>query len=158
VVKEKMKTSRITKPFWEIKSLNEMTPEEWEALCDGCAKCCLFKIEDEDTGEVFYTNIACRMLDFDTCRCKIYEHRFKVIKDCLSLTYEKLLEIDWLPKSCAYRRLAEGRGLAWWHPLISGTRDTLRQAGISVCCQNLVRELQADLSKIEEYVIDWIEQ
>jgi uncharacterized cysteine cluster protein YcgN (CxxCxxCC family) len=152
------KESSSTKPYWETKALNEMSPEEWEALCDGCAKCCLFKIEDEDTGEVEYTNIACRMLDLKTCRCKIYEHRFEVIKDCLSLTYEKLLEIDWLPESCAYRRIAEGRGLAWWHPLISGTQDTLRQAGVSVCCQEVVGELQADLSKIEAYVIDWIEQ
>ena len=143
-------------PFWEAKSLEEMDPVEWESLCDGCAKCCLFKIEDSDSGKVFYTDIACRMLDLKTCRCKIYEHRFEVIKDCLSLTYEKLLTIDWLPETCAYRRLAEGRGLAWWHPLISGSQETVRQAGISICGKPIKRELSVDLLKIEEHVIDWI--
>jgi uncharacterized cysteine cluster protein YcgN (CxxCxxCC family) len=145
------------KSFWEVKSLEEMNKEEWESLCDGCGKCCLFKIEDEATGEVFYTDVACRMLNLETCRCKLYEHRFEVVKDCLSLDYGKLLEIDWLPESCAYRRLKEGRGLARWHPLISGDPDSVRQAGISVCGR-VVTESSVNLNRLQERVVDWINE
>lgn len=143
-------------PFWKTKKLGEMSDLEWESLCDGCGKCCLFKIEDTDSAQVFYTDIACRMLDLNNCRCKIYEHRFEVIKDCLSLTYQKLQEIDWLPESCAYRRLAEGKDLAWWHPLVSGNPETVRQAGISVC-DRAVPELSVDLLAIDDHVVDWFD-
>lgn len=143
-------------PFWKAKALNEMTDTEWESLCDGCGKCCLFKVEDTETGQVHYTDIACRMLNLDTCRCKIYEHRFEVIKDCLLLTYEKLQEIDWLPESCAYRRLNESKDLPSWHPLVSGNPDTVRHAGISVCGR-AVPELSVDLITIDDHVVDWFD-
>lgn len=143
-------------PFWKTKLLGEMTETEWESLCDGCGKCCLFKVEDMDTGQVHYTDIACRMLDLNTCRCKIYEHRFEVIKDCLSLTYAKLQEIDWLPESCAYRRLNEGKNLPWWHPLVSGSQDSVRHAGISVCGR-AVPELSVDLLRIDDHIVDWFD-
>jgi uncharacterized cysteine cluster protein YcgN (CxxCxxCC family) len=152
----KSSKQNISSDFWRTKALDEMTSEEWEALCDGCGKCCLFKIEDEDTGKVYYTDVACRLLDLKTCRCKLYEHRFEVVKDCLSLTYEKLLEIDWLPKTCAYRRLKEGKGLAWWHPLVSGDPNTVIEAGISVCGK-AVPELSVNLNHLQERVVDWID-
>ena len=120
------------KPFWEVKSLEEMNPEEWDLLCDGCARCCLIKLEDEDTKGVQLTRLACGLLDVGTCRCRDYANRHTVMHDCVAINAEKIKEIDWLPQSCAYRRIAEGRGLAWWHPLVSGTPDTVHQAGISV--------------------------
>lgn len=120
------------KPFWEEKRLADMTPAEWESLCDGCAQCCLVKIEDEDTGTVFLTRLACSLLDIGACRCKDYENRFERMPDCLSIDIKAVRKLKWLPESCAYRRLDEGRGLAWWHPLISGDPETVHQAGISV--------------------------
>ena len=118
--------------FWDEKSLQEMSAVEWEALCDGCGRCCLIKLEDEDTGQILTSDVHCRLLDPDTCRCTDYENRKSKVPDCIKLTPENVGEIKWMPISCAYRRLAEGRGLAWWHPLISGDPATVVAAGISV--------------------------
>lgn len=120
------------KPFWETKRLHEMSPEEWDSLCDGCGQCCLVKIEEEDTAQVFLTRLACSLLDIGSCRCKDYTNRFKRMPDCLSIDMTAVKKLKWLPESCAYRRLNEGRGLAWWHPLISGDPETVHQAGVSV--------------------------
>ena len=133
--------------------LEEMTPEEWESLCDGCAKCCLHKIEDVDTGMVYTTDVACRLLDISACRCKNYEHRGELVRDCLQLTPEIVEKITWLPESCAYRRLAEGRGLAWWHPLVSGDPDTVLRAGISVCGKVVPEEI-VNMADIEDRIVD----
>jgi uncharacterized cysteine cluster protein YcgN (CxxCxxCC family) len=119
-------------PFWKAKKLEEMSRDEWEALCDGCARCCMVKLEDDDTSEIHLTRLACSMLTVKTCRCSNYPERFSLMPDCIDVTVEKVRELKWLPASCAYRRVDEGRDLAWWHPLVSGDPETVHQAGISV--------------------------
>ena len=120
------------KPFWKTKTLEQMTRDEWESLCDGCARCCMVKLEDEDTDEIHLTRLACSMLEVKTCRCSNYANRFSLMPDCIDITVEKVRQIKWLPATCAYRVVDEGRDLAWWHPLVSGTPETVHQAGISV--------------------------
>jgi uncharacterized protein len=139
-------------PFWKTKTLEEMTPEEWESLCDGCGRCCLHKLRDTDTEALSYTNVACHLLDLKHCRCRDYENRTKRVPDCVSLTPATVREVDWLPPSCAYRRIAEGKGLAWWHPLVSGDPETVHRAGISVRGR-AISERQAGL--LEHYIVDW---
>ncbi|MEM8570356.1 MAG: YcgN family cysteine cluster protein [Pseudomonadota bacterium] len=119
--------------FWERFTLEDLNRAEWEALCDGCAKCCLIKLEDEETDEVAHTSIACRLLDRDTCRCKNYALRTQIVPDCNRLDPASLERIaPWLPRSCAYRRMKEDRGLAAWHPLVSGDPQSPHRAGVSM--------------------------
>ncbi len=119
-------------PFWKAKTLEEMTAAEWEALCDGCGQCCLIKLEDEDTGAIAVTRLACRLLDLGSCRCTDYGNRRGHVEDCVKLTPEAVRGLGWLPKTCAYRLIDEGRDLPWWHPLVSGTEDTVHEAGVSI--------------------------
>lgn len=136
-------TERVRK-FWEIKKLDEMSLEEWEALCDGCGLCCLQKLEDEDDGSVYYTRIACKLLDLKTCRCKDYKHRKKFIADCITLTIDDIEHFNWLPTTCSYRRLAEGLALPEWHPLLTGDAKSTLKSGITMAgkmlCENDVVE------------------
>ncbi len=118
--------------FWETVRLVDMTTEQWESLCDGCGKCCLNKLIDRQTDELFYTNVACRLLDIGHCRCTNYPERARLVPDCVILTPDNLADLDWMPSTCAYRLVAEGKPLYWWHPLVSGDPDSVHQAGASV--------------------------
>ena len=117
--------------FWEEKSMAAMSRDEWESLCDGCGKCCLHKLEDEETGEIFPTNVACRLLDRKQGMCRDYKNRKTFVPDCVQLSPAKLDELEWLPSTCAYRLVHEGRPLFDWHHLISGSRETVHAAGMS---------------------------
>lgn len=119
-------------PFWKTKTLKELTNDEWESLCDGCGICCLEKLEDKKTGEIRLISISCQFLDTTDCRCMIYDHRMFLNPDCLKLSLDNLTQIRWLPQTCAYRCVHEGRELEWWHPLVSGDPNTIHQAGISI--------------------------
>ncbi len=122
----------MTDEFWKRKSLAEMSSAEWESLCDGCALCCLQKLEDEDTGEIFFTDVACKLLDLNSCRCRDYPARAKKVANCLVLSVENPQAFAWLPATCAYRLLADGGDLPEWHPLLTGDPDSVHEAGISV--------------------------
>ncbi len=120
------------RPFWETKRLDEMSPAEWEAVCDGCGLCCLVRFEDEDTGEVIPTRVHGKLFDPEVCACSDYANRKAHVPDCIKLTPGNIQALEWMPRSCGYRRLWEGRPLAWWHPLVSGSRETVHEAGVSV--------------------------
>lgn len=138
-------------PFWKRKALGEMTPEEWESLCDGCGRCCLHKLEDEDTGEVAYTDVACRLLDTAGCRCTRYEARKRLVPDCVVLSPANLNDLPWMPATCAYRLINEGRDLEWWHPLISGRAETVREAGISMAGRVIS---ERDAGDLEDHIVE----
>lgn len=139
-------------PFWKTKSLERMTQTEWESLCDGCGKCCLHKLQDEDTDEVYFTNVACRQLDLKTARCMKYDERKRFVPGCVILKPETVSELDWLPSTCAYRLVSEGRDLSDWHPLISGSSDQMLAAGISVAGRVVDERKAGDL---EDHLYEW---
>lgn len=119
--------------FWKRKTLEELNPDEWEALCDGCGKCCLIKLEDEETGRLHQTRVACRLFDEDLCRCGAYDRRAELVPQCMVLTPEVVRRsLDWIPRTCAYRLVAEGYDLYSWHPLVSGDPESVHRAGVSV--------------------------
>ncbi len=124
--------SDLDQPFWRRKTLGQMTHAEWESLCDGCALCCLIKLEDADTGELHHTRLGCRLLDIGACRCTDYVNRHACVPDCVRLSSETVGALDWLPRSCAYRLVAAGEDLPWWHPLVSGDAQAVHQAGVSI--------------------------
>lgn len=137
--------------FWKTKSLEEMSRVEWESLCDGCGKCCLSKLEDEDTGEIVWTSVACRLFDAGKCACRDYTNRNEKVPDCVILTTENVRTIPWLPKTCAYRLVAEGRDLFDWHPLKSGRADSVHEARISV--RGKVTAFEDDLNDTDDYLL-----
>ncbi len=141
--------------FWEEKNLADMTRDEWESLCDGCAQCCVVKLEDVDTGDVHFTDVVCDLLDQQRCRCTDYPHRSVRVPDCITLTPDNLERLSWMPYSCAYRRLAEGRALAWWHPLVSGSSDSVHESAASVRGK-VVSEQYVDEDDLELHIVDWI--
>src|ERR1700681_1495644 len=119
-------------PFWRRKAMKDMTAEEWESLCDGCGRCCLNKLQEEGSDRTFYTSVRCRLLDPQSCRCSDYANRSATVPDCVTLTPRNINRISWLPPTCGYRLVADGKDLYWWHPLVSGAPDTVHQAGGSV--------------------------
>jgi len=139
--------------FWKTKTLRQMTRQEWESLCDGCGQCCLHKLENANTGEIALTDVACRYLDLQTCRCGDYANRAANVPDCVRLTPGKATMLRWLPETCAYRLVARNEDLAWWHPLVSGDPNTVHEAGISVRAKVVSEDKVTDL---ERHVIDWI--
>ena len=142
-------------PFWKTKSLAEMSDAEWESLCDGCGRCCLVKLEDEDDGTIHFTDIGCRLLDGQTCRCRNYTNRTAQVDDCVRLTPENLASLNWLPPTCAYRLLANGGDLYWWHPLVSGDPETVHAAGISVRGRVVADEDAVPEEKLADHIVAW---
>ena len=142
----------MTEKFWETKTLAQMTHTEWESLCDGCGKCCLHKLQDEDTGELAFTNAACRLLDRETARCSDYAHRRIKVPDCVRLTAKSAAKFNWLPATCAYRLLAEGKPLFPWHHLVCGDPEAVHRAGISVRGRSVSEDKVIDL---EDHIVAW---
>lgn len=142
--------------FWETRTLSEMSREEWESLCDGCAKCCLHKLEDEDTGEVFFTRVVCRYLDQDKCSCTVYNDRTRLVPDCLKLEPGNFEHLTWLPGTCAYRLLSEGRPLPIWHPLLNGGRKAMENAGQTVSGK-VISEEYVHAEGYEDHLVDWVD-
>ena len=141
--------------FWKKYPLDQMNQVEWEALCDGCGLCCLIKLEDDETYEVAYTKVACKLLDCKTAHCSDYTNRFEFVPDCIQLTYEKLQTIHWLPSSCAYRRLNEGKNLPTWHYLNTGSRKSIIQAKKSAAGRCL-SEIDIHEEEIDDYIVRWV--
>jgi uncharacterized cysteine cluster protein YcgN (CxxCxxCC family) len=142
-------------PFWRRKTLAQMNATEWESLCDGCGRCCLNKLEEEDTGRIYYTNVGCRLLDTAACRCRDYADRSAQVADCVRLTPGNVTELNWLPPTCAYRLVAEGHDLYWWHPLVSGDADSVHAAGISVRGRVPFLEDEIPDEDLEDHIVAW---
>jgi uncharacterized cysteine cluster protein YcgN (CxxCxxCC family) len=143
-------------PFWRRKAMKDMTPSEWESLCDGCGKCCLNKLQEEDDPKItYYTSVGCVLLDGATGRCCDYANRQAKVKDCVQLTPRNLRRLHWLPPTCGYRLVAEGRDLYWWHPLVSGDPETVHAAGISVKGKVAASEADVPDSELESYIVRW---
>jgi len=140
--------------FWETVPLAEMTTDEWEAVCDGCAKCCLIKLEDEDDGTVYFTDVHCFLLEARSCRCGDYANRATRVPTCVVMQPERLDEVFWMPMSCSYRRLADGRGLAPWHPLLSGDAESVHRAGVSIRGRSGAETTVAE-TDLEDRLVDW---
>ena len=141
--------------FWKTTPLSQMSTEQWESLCDGCGQCCLVKLEDTDSGEIYYTDVVCHLIDQHSCRCADYDNRCILVPDCVKLTADNLDALSWMPEDCAYRRLSEGRELAWWHPLVSGSSATVHESGASIRAK-VVSETEIDTDELEEHIVDWI--
>lgn len=148
-------SSELRPQFWKKYPLEALNTQEWEALCDGCGLCCLVKLEDEDTQEVAYTKVACKLLDCTTARCSNYPERLDYVPDCIQLTPEKLRQIHWLPASCAYRRLNEGKSLPSWHYLNTGSRQSVIKARKSAASR-CISETEVDEEQIDEYIVRWV--
>ncbi len=140
--------------FWETKKLSQMSTEEWESICDGCGKCCLNKLEDEDTGEIFFTSVVCNLIDLDSCRCTRYLERTTLVPECLDLKQHDFAEYNWLPSTCAYRLLIDGKTLPSWHPLISKKPGSVSEAGVSISSYAMK---ESEVDDLEDHIIEWLE-
>ncbi len=148
-------SGNVVKPFWRRKSLEEMNRQEWESLCDGCGRCCLVKLEDEDTGKIHFTDVGCKLFNAAACRCRDYANRTRKVRDCIKLTPETARDLKWLPPSCGYRLVAEGRELPWWHPLVSGSAETVHEAGVSVRGKVGALETAVGLDEYIDHIVAW---
>lgn len=138
--------------WWEEKRLSALSSSEWESLCDHCGKCCLLKLEDEDTGDVYYTDVACSLVDAKSCHCSNYLEREALVPDCLKLTPDNLEQIAWMPLSCSYRRIMEGRGLPEWHHLVCGSKDEIHHQGFSIRGRYIDEN---EVKDVEEHIVEW---
>lgn len=139
-------------PFWKTKSLAELSKQEWESLCDSCGKCCLHKLEDEASGEVFYTSVVCDLINLDNCRCTRYADRCNLVPNCLNLRQHAFTKFNWLPATCAYKLLAEGEELPSWHPLVTGNNTAMHNAGVSIRSYAMK---ESTVEHIEQHIIKW---
>ena len=139
--------------FWKTKKLTEMTDEEWESLCDNCGKCCLHKLEDEESGKIVFTNVACKLMNLNTCRCTHYNERNRLVPECLDLKHDDFTQFNWLPSTCAYRLLNDGKEPPAWHPLISGTTSSVKRAGVSISSYAIKESMEMNL---EDHIIKWL--
>ena len=139
--------------FWKTKKLTEMTDEEWESLCDNCGKCCLHKLEDEESGKIVFTDVACKLMNLNTCRCTHYNERNRLVPECLDLKHDDFTQFNWLPSTCAYRLLNDGKELPAWHPLISGTTSSVKRAGVSISSYAIKESMVMNL---EDHIIEWL--
>ena len=142
-----------TEPFWKQKSMQQMTRDEWESLCDGCAWCCMHKIEDDETRQIYTTHVACRLLNLKSCRCTNYPERLRLVDTCLKITPQSIFEMTWLPETCAYRRIASGQDLPEWHPLVTNDPRSTHRAGVSVLGL-AISEYGVDMDYLEDYIIE----
>lgn len=140
--------------FWETKTLEQMSSEEWESLCDNCGKCCLVKLEDEETEEIYFTNVVCDLIKLESCRCSRYLERSTLVPECINLKQNSFKEYTWLPTTCAYRLLADGKPLASWHPLITGDPDSVHEAGVSIRSY-AIKESRIGDDDVQDYILDW---
>ncbi len=146
-------TNRLRNRFWEL-PLRQLTPAEWEGLCDGCGKCCLNKLEDEESGEIVFTRVACRLLDNETCRCAQYDIRLQFVPECIILKPETISDVAYfMPRTCAYRLRFEGAPLPDWHPLVTGDAESVHKAGQSVQGWT-VPEFEVPEEEWEEYLVE----
>ncbi len=155
--KKMSETGDANEPFWKAKALDKMSAAEWELLCDGCGQCCLIKLEDEDTGEIAVTRLACKLLDLGSCRCSDYGNRRDHVSDCVKLTPDDVSRLGWLPETCAYRLLDEGEDLRWWHPLVSGTQETVFESGVSIRGK-AISEKKIPEDRFPAHIVGWITQ
>ena len=144
----------MTNPFWKEKTLEQMTDQEWESLCDGCARCCLLKLEDDDTGELFFTSVSCHQLNIESCSCKDYTNRKFLVPECLLIRQMKVEQYQWLPETCAYRLISENKPLPEWHPLITTNTESVKEAGISVSAY-AISEDYIHPEQVHEHIIDF---
>lgn len=142
--------------FWKGKTLAELDDRQWEALCDGCAQCCLVKLEDEDSGAIAYTDHACEFLDLEQCRCSNYSERLSIAPDCVKLSVQSPEQINWLPETCAYKRVAEGRDLPYWHYLVCGDSAEVHRLGVSVANRAIINN-SVEPEQLQERVLFWVE-
>ena len=144
----------MTQPFWKTKTLSQLSKPEWESLCDGCGKCCLIQLEDEDSGLRLHTDVTCRLFNPDTCRCGDYTNRKQRVPDCVILTPKNVTELEWMPQTCAYRLIGEGKDLYDWHPLVSGDPMSVHKAGMSIRNQ-VISEDEVDPEDWEDRIVEW---
>jgi len=142
-------------PFWRAKPMTELSAEQWESLCDGCGKCCTIKLQDEDTEEILFTDVVCHLLDAHSCRCSRYKDRSRLVPDCVKVTPDNIATLAFMPSTCAYRLVAEGRDLPDWHPLVSGKRDSVHRAGMSVRYR-VISEEEIEEEDLPAHIVDWV--